>query len=61
MDVKCAFLDCVLEYMFYVDQPPGFVNDKFPNNCYILEKVVDVLKQAPHAWYATLTNFLKKL
>ncbi|XP_052619848.1 uncharacterized mitochondrial protein AtMg00810-like [Lactuca sativa] len=59
MDVKSAFLNDILEETLYVEQPPGFVNDKFLDHCYILDKAVYGLKQAPHAWYVTLTNFLK--
>ena len=61
MDVKCAFLNGVLDETVYEEQPPGFVNDKFPNHFYILDKVVYGLKQAPRAWYVTLTNFLKNI
>lgn len=59
MDVKCAFLNGILEDMIYVEQSPRFVNDKFPDHYYFLDKVVYGLTQAPRAWYATLTNFLK--
>ena len=48
MDVKCAFLN-ELEETVYVEQPHGFVNDKFPNDFYILDNAVYVLKQAPRA------------
>ena len=57
MDVKCTLLNVVLEETIYVEQSPDFVNDKFPNQFYIFDKVVYCLKQAPRAWYATLTNF----
>ncbi|KAI3515898.1 hypothetical protein L1887_14803 [Cichorium endivia] len=60
MDVKCAFLNGELEETVFVEQPPGFVNSKHPDHCYVLDKVVYGLKQAPRAWYETLTRFLKQ-
>ena len=59
MDVKCAFLNGVQEETVYVEQPLGFVNDKYPDHCYILSKAVYGLIQAPLAWYTTLEFFLK--
>ena len=59
MDVNCTFPNAVLEETVYVEQPWGFVIDKYPDHCYILDKAVYGLKQAPRAWYANLTNFLK--
>ena len=59
MDVKYMFWDGELEETVYVEQPPGFVNEKYPDYCYIPEKAVYGLKQAPRAWYETLTSFLK--
>ena len=59
MDVKSAFLNGELDTEVYVQQPPGFVNLSFPNFCYKLRKAVYGLKQSPHTWYETLTDFLK--
>ena len=56
MDVKCAFLNGELKETVYVEQPPSFVNKKYPNHCYILDKAIYGLKQAPRAWYETLNN-----
>ena len=42
----------------YVDQPPGFENEKFLNHVFTLEKTLYGLKQAPRAWYEGLSNFL---
>lgn len=43
-----------------LQQPPGFVNGKFIDHCYLLDKAVYSLKQAPHECYETLTRFLKQ-
>ena len=58
MDVKTAFLYGVVKEEIYVDQPPGFVNSKFANRVYKLDKALYGLHQTPQAWYATLTNHL---
>jgi len=58
MDVKSAFLNGNLKEEVYVEQPPGFVDPKFPNHVYLLDKALYGLKQAPRAWYDTLSKFL---
>jgi hypothetical protein len=54
MDVKSAFLNCVLEEEVYVRQPPGFESEKYPHRVYKLRKVLYGLKQAPRGWYGRL-------
>nr|GEZ46567.1 hypothetical protein [Tanacetum cinerariifolium] len=44
----------------YVSQPPNFVDPKFPNKVYKVVKASYGLHQAPRAWYATCSTFLKK-
>ncbi|KAJ9544166.1 hypothetical protein OSB04_023873 [Centaurea solstitialis] len=58
MDIKNAFLNGKLNEEVYVAQPPGFVDPKFPDHVYKLNKALYGLKKAPHAWYDTLSTFL---
>ncbi|KAJ9544131.1 hypothetical protein OSB04_023838 [Centaurea solstitialis] len=58
MDVKSAFLNGKLKEEGYVNQPPGFENEKYPNHVYFLDKALYGLKQAPRAWYKRLSSFL---
>ena len=58
MDVKSAFLNGYINEEVYVEQPPGFEDDKKPNHVYKLKKALYGLKQAPRAWYERLRDFL---
>jgi hypothetical protein len=58
VDVKSAFLNCVIQEEVYVRQPPGFESSKYPDRVYKLSKALYGLKQAPPAWYARLKTFL---
>nr|GFA04027.1 hypothetical protein [Tanacetum cinerariifolium] len=49
MDVKSAFLYGTIEEEVYVSQPLGFVDPKFPNRVYKVEKDLYGLHQAPRA------------
>jgi hypothetical protein len=49
MDVKCAFLNDVIQEEVFVRQPLCFENPKYPNRVYKLLKALYVLKQAPRA------------
>jgi hypothetical protein len=35
----------------YVEQPPGFEDEKKPSHVYKLKKALYGLKQVPRAWY----------
>jgi hypothetical protein len=58
MDVKSAFLNWPIKEEVYVEQPPGFEDDRYPNHVYNLSKALYGLKQAPRAWYECLRDFL---
>jgi hypothetical protein len=58
MDVKSAFLNGPIKEEVYVEQPPGFEDDRYPNHVYKLSKALYGLKQAPRAWYECLRDFL---
>ncbi|GKC26436.1 retrovirus-related pol polyprotein from transposon TNT 1-94 [Tanacetum coccineum] len=58
MDVKSAFLNGEISEEVYVQQPPGFESSEYPNHICKLDKALYRLKQAPRAWYETLSKFL---
>jgi hypothetical protein len=47
MDVKSAFLNGYINEEVYVEQPPGFEDDKKPDHVYKLKKALHGLNQAP--------------
>ncbi|GKA79002.1 retrovirus-related pol polyprotein from transposon TNT 1-94 [Tanacetum coccineum] len=55
MDVKTTFLNGELKEEVYVCQPEGFVDPDHPKHVYRLKKALYSLKQAPRAWYDTLS------
>ncbi|GKA73159.1 retrovirus-related pol polyprotein from transposon TNT 1-94 [Tanacetum coccineum] len=58
MDVKTAFLNGDLQEEVFVSQPEGFKDPEHPTHVYRLKKALYRLKQAPRAWYDTLSKFL---
>nr|GEU62387.1 ribonuclease H-like domain-containing protein [Tanacetum cinerariifolium] len=58
MDVKTAFLNCILREEVYVSQPDGFVDQDNSNHVDKLKKALYGLKQALRAWYDLLSSFL---
>jgi hypothetical protein len=58
MNAKSAFLNGPIKEEMYVEQPPSFESEEYPNHVYKLHKVLYGLKQAPRAWYKCLMNFL---
>jgi hypothetical protein len=58
MDVKSTFLNGPIKEEVYVEQPPGFEDDRYPDHVCKLSKALYGLKQAPRAWYECLRDFL---
>jgi hypothetical protein len=54
MDVKSAFLNDLIKEEVYVEQPPIFESEGYPNHVYKLHKILYGLKQVPRSWYACL-------
>jgi hypothetical protein len=58
MDIKSAFLNGSIKEEVYVEQPPGFESEEYPNHVYKLHKVLYGLKQEQRAWYECLRNYI---
>nr|GEY78850.1 reverse transcriptase domain-containing protein [Tanacetum cinerariifolium] len=58
MDVKIAFLYGTIEEEVYISQLSCFVDPKFLDRVYKVEKALYGLHQAPRAWYETLSTYL---
>jgi hypothetical protein len=58
MDVKSAFLNGSIKEEVYVEEPPAFEDQEYPNHVYKLHKSLYELKKAPRAWYECLRDFL---
>jgi hypothetical protein len=58
MDVKSTFLNGPIKEEVYVEQPPGFEDDRYPDHVFKLSKALYGLKQALRAWYECLRDFL---
>jgi hypothetical protein len=57
MDVKSAFLNGPIKEEVYVEKPPGFEDDRYPDHVYKLSKALYGLKQAPRACMNALEIF----
>ncbi|GKC93474.1 retrotransposon protein, putative, ty1-copia subclass [Tanacetum coccineum] len=60
MDVKTAFLNGYLNEEVYMEQPKGFVNQKFLNRVCKLKRSIYGLKQASRQWNKRFDNEIKK-
>jgi hypothetical protein len=58
IDIKSAFLNGPIKEEVYVEQPPGFKSEGYPNHVYKLHKALYVFKKVPRALYECLRNFL---
>lgn len=59
-DVKNAFLNGELDEEIYMRQPIGFVETRYPNHVYWLQRTLYGLKQAARGFYRALcTSFGK--
>jgi hypothetical protein len=56
--MKSAFLNGSIKEEVYVEQPPRFEDDRYPNQVYKLSKTLYRFNQASRAWYACLRDFL---
>jgi len=60
MDVKCTFLNGVLEEEVYVEQPSGYEQEGHGDKVCKLKKALYRLKQAPHTWNTRVDRYLQK-
>ncbi|GJW02408.1 retrotransposon protein, putative, ty1-copia subclass [Tanacetum coccineum] len=60
MDVKTTFLNGYLNEEVYMEQPEGFVNQKYPNQVCKLKHSIYGLKQASRQWNKRFDDEIKK-
>ncbi|GKE44838.1 retrotransposon protein, putative, ty1-copia subclass [Tanacetum coccineum] len=60
MDVKTAFLNRYLNEEVCMEQPEGFVNQKFPNRVCKLKRSIYELRQASRQWNKRFDDEIKK-
>ncbi|KAK1601131.1 hypothetical protein QYE76_007892 [Lolium multiflorum] len=61
INVSNAFLHGFLSEDVYMQQPPGFEDDRYPSHVCKLQRALYGLKQSPRAWYARLSALLVDL
>lgn len=61
LDVNNAFLNGNMSETVFMEQPPGFVDSRYPNYVCRFNKALYGLKQAPRAWFQRLSTFLTQI
>ncbi|RVW29453.1 Retrovirus-related Pol polyprotein from transposon RE1 [Vitis vinifera] len=62
LDVKNVFLNGTLTEHVYMEQPPRYIDSRFPTHVYLLKKAALYgSKQAPRAWFQRFSSFLLTL
>ncbi|GKF04269.1 retrotransposon protein, putative, ty1-copia subclass [Tanacetum coccineum] len=60
MDVKTAFLNGYLNEEVYMEQPEGFVSQKYPNRVCKLKRSIYGIKQTSRQWNKRFDDEIKK-
>lgn len=58
LDVKNAFLHGFLTETVFMEQPPGFRDDQFPDHVCLLKRSLYGLRQSPRTWFDRLSSFI---
>jgi len=61
MDLKNTFLNGLIKEEFYVELPPRFESETFPQHAFKLKKALHGLKRASRIGYEKLSSFLLKM
>ncbi len=61
IDVKTAFLNCVLDRDVFMEQPEGCIDERYPDRVFKLHKVLYGSKQASRLYYSKINSFLIEL
>ena len=60
MDVRTAFLNGILDYDVYMEQPEGFIDAEHPDYVCKLKRSLYGLKQSARCWNSTLDSYLEE-